>query len=155
MSQSGDLYQELILDHQKSPRNYGDLPNANRRAEGHNPLCGDNLTLAVQLNPEGIIEDLRFKGSGCAISRASASLMTQALKGRTVAQAEALFTLFHDLVSGRVPSDSQDEALGKLKVFAGVHDYPSRVKCASLAWHTMKAALDEKGPKEISTEGGD
>lgn len=154
MSQSGDLYQELILDHQKNPRNFGNLPDANRRAAGHNPLCGDNLTLGLRVSPEGVISDLKFSGSGCAISRASASLMTQAVKGRTVKEAERLFTLFHELVAGRIPEGEAAEALGKLRVFSGVRDYPARVKCATLAWHTMKAALDEGGPKDVSTEEG-
>jgi len=154
MSQGGDLYQELILDHQKSPRNFGDLPDANRRAEGHNPLCGDRLTLGLRLSPEGLIEDIRFQGSGCAISRASASLMTQAMKGRTVREARTLFEAFHELLAGS-GTGTPAESLGKLRVFSGVRDYPVRIKCATLAWHTMMAALDEAGPREISTEGGE
>jgi nitrogen fixation NifU-like protein len=154
VSQGGDLYQELILDHQRSPRNFGELPDADFRAEGHNPLCGDNLKLGLKVSEEGVITDLKFTGSGCAISRASASLMTQALKGKTREEAERLFAVFHELVAGRLPGGEAVEALGKLKVFAGVRDYPSRVKCATLAWHTMKAALDDQGPREVTTEEG-
>jgi nitrogen fixation protein NifU and related proteins len=154
MSQGDDLYQELILDHQRSPRNFGDLAGANRHAEGHNPLCGDALTLGLIVSGNGVISDLKFKGSGCAISRASASLMTQALKGRTVEEARALFESFHELVAGKTPPGPAVDALGKLKVFAGVRDYPARVKCATLAWHTLKAALDEGAPKDVTTEEG-
>lgn len=151
MSDFSDLYQDLILDHQKNPRNFGDLSDANHHADGFNPLCGDKIALDLKVNGEGVIEDLKFKGSGCAISKASASMMTMALKGKKTAEAEKIFNQFHDMVMGKeekVPAD-----LGKLKVFSGVRDYPARVKCASLAWHTLEAALhDEKSV--VSTDDG-
>jgi len=151
MSDFSDLYQDLILDHQKNPRNFGDLPEANHHADGFNPLCGDKITLDLKVNGEGVIEDVKFKGSGCAISKASASMMTMALKGKRTNEAEKMFHEFHDMVMGKeekVPAD-----LGKLKVFAGVRDYPARVKCASLAWHTMEAALHDEN-KVVSTDDG-
>ncbi len=152
MSDFSDLYQDLILDHQKTPRNFGDLADANHHADGFNPLCGDKITLDLKVNPEGVIEDVKFKGSGCAISKASASMMTVALKGKRTAEAEKIFTQFHDMVMGKEGAKTTD--LGKLKVFGGVRDYPARVKCASLAWHTLEAALhDEK--EVISTESGE
>jgi len=147
MSELSDLYQQVILDHNKQPRNFQKLADANRSAEGFNPLCGDHITVYLKLE-EGVIRDLSFQGSGCAISKASASLMTTALKGKTPAEAETMFAGFHDLVTGE-PGASAD-TLGKLAVFEGVRDFPSRVKCASLAWHTMRAALEQK--QKISTE---
>ena len=128
-----ELYQEVILDHTKNPRNFRELENASHDAKGHNPLCGDRLSLYI-LVEDGVIRDVSFKGAGCAISTASASMMTEALKGKTEAEAEALFGAFHDVVTGKEGAD--EEALGKLAVFAGVRDYPVRVKCATLAWHT-------------------
>ena len=152
MSDFSDLYQDLILDHQKNPRNFGELAGANHHADGFNPLCGDKIALDLKVNAEGVIEDLKFKGSGCAISKASASMMTMALKGKKAEEAEKMFHLFHDMVMGKEGAKASD--LGKLKVFAGVRDYPARVKCASLAWHTMEAALhDSKEP--VSTESGE
>jgi len=145
-----ELYQEVILDHSKRPRNFRALAGANRRAEGHNPLCGDRAT--VYLLVEGdVVRDVSFEGSGCSISTASASMMTDALKGKTLAEAKALFERFHELVTAD-PSKAAaaSEELGKLAVFAGVHEFPMRVKCASLAWHTMKAALE--GGSQASTE---
>ncbi len=151
MSDFSDLYQDLILDHQKSPRNFGDLPEANHHADGFNPLCGDKITLSLKTDEKGIIQDIRFKGSGCAISKASASMMTMALKGKKTEEAEKIFTQFHDMVMGKEGAKTTE--LGKLKVFAGVREYPARVKCASLAWHTMEAALhDEKNV--VSTDDG-
>jgi nitrogen fixation NifU-like protein len=144
-----ELYQEVILDHNKRPRNYRTLEGANRRAEGFNPLCGDRLTLFLEID-NGVIRDLGFQGSGCAISKASASLMTEALKGKSVAEAEALFERFHRMVTA--PHDAPVEPLGKLSVLAGVREFPVRVKCASLAWHTMKAAVKQDKPEVISTE---
>jgi nitrogen fixation NifU-like protein len=139
MSDLRDLYQEVILDHTRRPRNFGTLANANREAKGHNPLCGDQVS--VYLHMEGDrIEDIAFQGSGCAISTASASLMTEALKGRTVAEARELFHGFHGLVTTGGDADN----LGKLAVFAGVREYPIRVKCATLAWHAVQAALDQQ-----------
>ena len=135
------LYQDLILDHNRAPRNYREIDNANRKAEGHNPLCGDRLTVWLQMKDD-LIEDAAFQGSGCAISRASASLMTVAVKGKRKVEAEDLLEQFRRLVTGTLPSD-QAPSLGKLAAFAGVAEYPVRVKCASLPWHTMKAALDQ------------
>jgi nitrogen fixation NifU-like protein len=142
----GDLYQELILDHYRKPRNFGALEDANRVALGDNPLCGDRLALTVRVDG-GRIADLRFKGAGCAISTASASLMTEAVKGLTLEAARELFGRFHRLVTGGGGAGD----LGKLEVFGGVSEFPVRVKCASLAWHTLRAALDEK-KDTVSTE---
>ena len=142
MSDLRDLYQEVILDHNRSPRNFGALEDADAQADGHNPLCGDRLSVAVKLD-DGVVTDLRFEGSGCAISKASASLMTEEVKGKTLDETLALFERFHQLVTDH--SDSHvdgDTDLGKLAVFAGVRDYPARVKCAVLAWHTLRAAVD-------------
>lgn len=142
-----DLYQELILEHSKKPRNYGVLESANHKAEGYNPLCGDHYTIFVNVK-DGAILEITFQGAGCAISKASASMMTQALKGKSQAEADALFTRFHDLVTGQ---GSDADSLGKLAVFAGVSEYPLRVKCATLAWHAMRAAL--RGEQQaVSTE---
>jgi len=148
-SDLGDLYQEVILDHNRQPRNFGDLPGANRRAEGFNPLCGDRVT--VSLTVEGdVLKDVRFQGSGCAISKASASMMTESMKGRTRAEADRLFREFHRLLTG--DSGAPDAAaLGKLVVFSGVREFPIRVKCATLAWHTLRAAL-ENAHEITSTE---
>ncbi|ROR32597.1 Fe-S cluster assembly sulfur transfer protein SufU [Inmirania thermothiophila] len=141
------LYQEVIFDHNRSPRNFGRLAHANRRADGHNPLCGDRITLYLDVDEGGVIRDIAFEGQGCAISTASASLMTEALKGRTVAEAHRLFEGFHKVVTG----EGSGEEIGKLAVLAGVRDYPMRVKCATLAWHTLEAAL--KGTEQpVSTE---
>lgn len=143
-----ELYQELILEHSKKPRNYREMPNATRKAEGFNPLCGDHFTVYLEMDGEKV-KEVSFQGSGCALSKASASMMTQALKGKTKAEVEQLFTRFHDLVTGKAESRNREE-LGKLAVFSGVSEFPVRVKCASLAWHAMKAALE--GQSEISTE---
>ena len=151
MSDFSDLYQDLILDHQKSPRNFGDLPEANHHADGFNPLCGDKITLNLKTDEKGVIQDIRFKGSGCAISKASASMMTVALKGKKTEEAEKIFQQFHDMVMGVEKAKTTD--LGKLKVFAGVKEYPARVKCASLAWHTMEAALHDQ-KDVVSTDDG-
>lgn len=149
MSDLNELYQEVILDHNNRPRNFRALGGANRRAEGFNPLCGDRLTLFLLVD-DGVIRDVGFQGSGCAISRASASLMTEAVKGKSVAEAEALFERFHRMVTS--PPDAPVEPLGKLSVLAGVREFPVRVKCASLAWHTMKAAVKQDKPEVVSTE---
>ena len=150
MSDLEDLYQEIIVDHSKRPRNFGPLQGANAKAEGYNPLCGDKVT--VQLKVEnGVVKEIGFEGSGCAISTASASLMTEGLKGKSRAEAESLFEHFHDLLTG----DKQTPDLGKLAVFSGVREYPMRVKCATLAWHTLRAALrdsDAPTPPQVSTE---
>jgi nitrogen fixation NifU-like protein len=141
MGELRELYQEVILDHSKRPRNFGELPGANRRAEGYNPLCGDRETVFVRLEDD-LLEDVGFRGAGCAISTASASMMTEALKGKTRAQAEALFERFHDLITGRDgESEPGTPELGKLTVFSGVREFPIRVKCATLPWHTLRAAL--------------
>jgi nitrogen fixation NifU-like protein len=141
MSDLLDLYQEVILDHNKRPRNFGELAGCDHRAEGHNPLCGDRLTVDLVLDA-GRIADLRFRGQGCAISTASASLMTEAVKGKTVAEADLLFEGFHEMLTGdpSVPAEATG-ALGKLAVFSGVREFPIRVKCATLPWHTLRAAL--------------
>ncbi|HEX2327949.1 MAG TPA: SUF system NifU family Fe-S cluster assembly protein [Candidatus Angelobacter sp.] len=147
MEELRELYQELILEHSKKPKNFGELPTANHKAEGYNPLCGDHYTIFVNLQGDAISE-ITFHGAGCAISKASASLMTQSLKGKSPAEAEALFTKFHDLVTGQ---GGEPGSLGKLAVFAGVSEFPLRVKCATLAWHAMRAAL--RGEQEaVSTE---
>lgn len=148
MSDLGDLYQEVILDHNRRPRNFRVIEGASRTQEGYNPLCGDRLTLYVALDGERIA-DVAFEGSGCAISKASASLMTEALKGKTLEQARALFTEFHAMVTS--PPDSTAPDLGKLSVLSGVREYPTRVKCASLAWHTLNAAVLGKAGT-VSTE---
>jgi len=137
-----DLYQQVIVDHSRKPRNFHTLENANRKAEGYNPLCGDKLTIYMRVE-NGIIEDLAFEGSGCAISVASASLMTQLLKGRSEADAERIFNAFHEMVTGADQAAIDDRELGKLKVLAGVRRYPSRIKCATLCWHTLNAALSQ------------
>ena len=147
MSELRELYQEVILEHSKHPRNYRALDAANHKAEGFNPLCGDHFTVYADVK-DGTIHDLSFQGTGCAISKASASMMTQSLKGKSAAEAEQLFTRFHDLVTGQ--GGSPDE-VGKLAVFAGVSEFPLRVKCATLAWHALRAAL--RGEQEaVSTE---
>ena len=148
MSDLRELYQEVILDHNRNPRNFGPLEDADLCADGHNPLCGDKLSIAVNV-VDGVVTDIRFEGSGCAISKASASLMTEGIKGRTLDEARKLFDRFHQLVTDR--SVPPDEELGKLAVFAGVRDYPARVKCAILAWHTLRAAVDDN-QDVVSTE---
>jgi nitrogen fixation protein NifU and related proteins len=145
-----DLYQQVILDHNKSPRNFRLMANATQHAEGYNPLCGDRLDVYLIIK-NGIVEDISFKGEGCAISKASASLMTSLLKGKTKEEAENLFTKFHDLVTGKLGDNPDIDELGKLAVFAGVQEFPVRVKCASLAWHTMMNALQSKSEK-VTTE---
>jgi nitrogen fixation protein NifU and related proteins len=139
VSELSDLYQEVILDHNKRPRNFRVLEHATHHAEGYNPLCGDRLDLFLEVSG-GVITDIGFQGSGCAISKASASLMTDCMKGTPVADARTLFERFHRMVT--TPPDREVEDLGKLSVLAGVREFPVRVKCASLAWHTLKAALD-------------
>jgi nitrogen fixation NifU-like protein len=150
MSDLRDLYQEVILDHTKRPRNFRKLAAANRSAKGHNPLCGDRVT--VYLNVDGgVVKDISFEGSGCAISTASASMMTESLRGKTQEEAEALFERFHNLVTGKPDESSEMPELGKLEAFSGVREYPVRVKCATLAWHTLRAAL-ENSEAPVSTE---
>src|ERR1700720_4021404 len=144
-----DLYQDVIIEHSKAPRNYRELATANHKAEGFNPLCGDHFTVYLDLEDD-CIRDITFQGSGCAISKASASMMTQSLKGKTRADAERLFEGFHRLVTGQAKDGNQTE-LGKLTVFSGVSEFPVRVKCATLAWHTLHAALAGK-QEAVSTE---
>ncbi|MGA2326732.1 MAG: Fe-S cluster assembly sulfur transfer protein SufU [Bryobacteraceae bacterium] len=144
-----DLYQQVIVDHSKRPRNQHPLEGANRKVEGYNPLCGDKITMYLKIE-DGVIADISFEGSGCAISTASASLLTESLKGKTLEGAEALFESFHNLVTGLEPAGEAPK-LGKLAVFSGVCDYPTRIKCATLAWHTLHAALSSEGEK-VSTE---
>ena len=145
-----ELYQQVILDHNKSPRNFRKIENPTRFAEGYNPLCGDKIDIYLHFDNDHI-DDISFQGSGCAISKASASLMTSMLKGKTRKEAEILFGRFHDLVTDKLGDDPDIEDLGKLAVFAGVREFPARVKCASLAWHTMMNALHGKDEK-VSTE---
>jgi nitrogen fixation protein NifU and related proteins len=143
------LYQEIILEHNRKPKNFREMENADRTVEGRNPLCGDALTLWVKLDGEAVA-DVSFKGQGCAISKASASLMTAAMKGKSKAEAEALFQKFHQMVTGKLTEEQQKE-LGSLRALAGVAKFPNRVKCASLAWHAMHSAL-EGGAAEVSTD---
>jgi nitrogen fixation protein NifU and related proteins len=148
MADLRELYQEVILEHSKSPRNYRELPAASRKAEGYNPLCGDHFTLYLNLEGDAI-RDITFQGSGCAISKASASMMTQSVKGKTAQEAEKLFESFHKLVTGH--GNGNQAELGKLAVFSGVSEFPVRVKCATLAWHALRAAL-EGADETVSTE---
>lgn len=148
MSDLRSLYQEMILDHNRNPRNFRVMEDADRTVEGYNPLCGDRYTVYVKLEGEKIT-DVSFTGSGCAISKASASMMSGLMKGKSVAEAEALFETFHDLVTGKAPG--KEDQLGKLAVFSGVSEYPARVKCASLAWHTLKSAIESK-TETVTTE---
>ena len=150
MSDLRALYQEVILDHSKRPHNHRAMADATRAAQGYNPLCGDKISLFVKLDGTRIA-DVSFQGSGCAISTASASILTETLKGKTLAEAESLFQTFHNLVTGKTPSEGSSQELGKLAVFSGVSQFPVRVKCATLAWHTLRSAL--AGSQEpVSTE---
>lgn len=148
MADLRDLYQEIILEHSKAPRNYRELPAANHKAEGFNPLCGDHFTLYLDIEGDKI-RDIGFQGSGCAISKASASMMTQSVKGKSKQEAEVLFSKFHRLVTGQKDGNHSD--IGKLAAFSGVSEFPVRVKCATLAWHTLHAALEGK-QESVSTE---
>jgi nitrogen fixation NifU-like protein len=150
MSELDELYQEVILDHNKSPRNYREMVNANHKAEGYNPLCGDHVTVFVRLE-NGVIQDISFQGSGCAISKASASMMTAELKGKNQAAAQVLFDNVHKLLTGDDSDVAVADKVGKLQILSGVCKFPARVKCASLAWHTVNAAL-KGGSQPASTE---
>jgi len=150
MSDLRDLYQDVILEHSKTPRNFRAQAEADHKAEGFNPLCGDRFTIYVTLEGDAI-KDVSFQGAGCAISKASASMMTQMVKGKTMAEAEKIFGRFHDMVTGHKPSSDEEAELGKLTVFSGVSEFPVRVKCATLAWHTLHAALEGK-QDTITTE---
>lgn len=149
MSEINELYQETILEHNKNPRNFREMTDADKKALGNNPLCGDALQVFVALEGD-TISDVAFKGSGCAISKASASMMTQAVKGRTTHEAEELFSEFTRMVRGEMDEESEENHLGRLRIFAGVREFPARVKCASLSWHTLNAALH--GDETVSTE---
>ena len=148
MNDIADLYQELIVDHSRRPRNFGRLEHATHRAEGFNPLCGDKVKVYVNLE-EDVVRDVSFEGEGCAISKSSASLMTESIKGKSKAEVERLFSRFRDLATGMADADQAD--LGKLAVFSGLRGFPARVKCATLAWHTLRAALEDKSGV-VSTE---
>jgi nitrogen fixation protein NifU and related proteins len=150
MSELRDLYQQVILDHNRKPRNFRTLEGANRTAEGFNPLCGDQLTLYLKVE-DGVIEEAAFQGSGCAISKASASMMTGSIAGKPAAEADALFHRVHAMLTADTNGDVDTQALGKLAVFAGVREFPSRIKCATLAWHTLQAAL-HGAATTVSTE---
>jgi nitrogen fixation NifU-like protein len=143
-----DLYQTVILDHYKKPRNFGKLAGANRQAEGHNPLCGDHIVVYARLDGDRV-EAVGFEGSGCAISTAAASLVSEIAKGKSRAEVDAIYTRFHDLVTGH--GDVEPSSVGKLEVLAGVREFPARVKCATLVWHALRAALDGRG-EPVSTE---
>ena len=150
MDELRDFYQEMLLDHHRHPRNYGKLDGANRRAQGYNPLCGDKVTIYLLLSGD-VIENIAFEGSGCAICTASCSVMTELLKGKTLGDAEKLFGVFHDLVTSDTASEVDADTLGKLAIFAGVREFPMRIKCATLAWHTMRAALTQ-ADQTVTTE---
>ena len=152
MSELSDLYQEVILDHNRSPHNFRKLENANRQADGYNPLCGDQVTVYLRLEG-GVIKDISFQGMGCAISKASASMMTDALKGKTEDEAEALFNQVHGMLVGESEPPANGRQIGKLSLLSGVSQFPARVKCASLSWHTLRAAL--KGEAAIATTEGE
>lgn len=151
MSDLRELYQEVIFDHNRNPRNFGKLDMANRHAEGFNPLCGDQLSLHMLVGDDGVIEDIRFEGHGCAISKASASIMTETLKGKTLVEAHAYFDSFHAMATGDTEIDADLPDVEKLEVLSGVRSYPARVKCATLAWHTARAAIDG-GSEPVTTE---
>ena|SRR3989338_8630084 len=145
-----ELYQQVILDHNRKPRNFRKLEHPTHFAEGYNPLCGDHIYVYLNIDNQGIINDISFEGSGCAISKASASMMTAALKGKTAEEAKKIFEEFHSLVIGELKPDQKDNILGKLAIFSGIWQYPSRVKCAILSWHTMKGALNNL--QSVTTE---
>ncbi len=152
MNELKDLYQEVIFDHNRNPRHFGKLAHASCHAEGFNPLCGDKVSVYLKFNDQGVIEDVSFDGSGCAISVATASLMTETLVGKTRVEAEAMFERFHSMMLGE-ESRGDAAALGKLEVLSGVREFPSRIKCATLAWHTLLAALKEEQDRgSVSTE---
>lgn len=154
MNELRELYQDLILDHGRSPRNFKVVSPLNASADGHNPLCGDKCSVTLYVDENNQIADIGFQGKGCAISTASSSMMTQALLGKSTEEANKLFKLFHALITEEhfVPTPDDEKLLGKLIIFAGVKDYPSRVKCATLAWHTVNAALNNKNDIPVSTE---
>ena len=146
-----ELYQQVILEHNKKPRNFHKIENPSHTAEGYNPLCGDHLNIYLKISKDNTIEDISFEGDGCAISRASASMMTAALKGKKLTEAKQLFDQFHKLIIGELKPERDANSLGKLAIFSGIWQYPARAKCATLAWHTMKGALAQE-KKAVSTE---
>ncbi len=148
--QRTELYQQVILEHNKKPRNFGKINQPTHIAEGYNPLCGDHLMIYLKVNKDNIIEEVSFEGDGCAISKASSSMMTTSLKGKSLNDAKILFEQFHQLIIGKLNPEKDQHVLGKLAIFSGIWHFPARVKCASLPWHTMKGALDRE--KTISTE---
>jgi nitrogen fixation NifU-like protein len=154
VSQANELYQQVILDHNRNPRNFHPMPEATHVCHGHNPLCGDNITVFARVNTDAsgneTLEDLSFQGSGCAICKASSSLMTTQLKGKPIAEAKTLFGEFHEMVKGNLNPETQPNHLGKLKLFEGVKEYSSRIKCATLSWHALMGALERK--EEATTE---
>ena len=150
MSELRELYQEVILDHGKAPRNFRVVEGASHHADGHNPLCGDRITVYLKAEA-GVIEEIGFQGAGCAISTASASMMTEALQGKPIEESRRLFAAFHALLTGESDAEASAPLLGKLQVFSGVREFPIRVKCATLAWHTLRAALDGKA-EAVTTE---
>ena len=151
MADLAQLYQSVILDHNKNPRNFRQMEDADRSAEGYNPLCGDRLKIWLRLR-NNVIEDVSFEGAGCAISKASASIMTTAVKGKTLTEVEGMFDLFHRMVMGKLDQDAEAKALGKLAVFSGVSQFPTRVKCASLSWHALRNALAKPGTEHSDGE---
>jgi nitrogen fixation NifU-like protein len=145
MSRANELYQQVILDHNKNPRNYRPIADTAFVCEGHNPLCGDHITVYLEVGEDGSIKDAAFQGNGCAISKASASMMTAFLKGKSAEEAKVVFQEFHDMVRGEMDPETRENHLGKLVLFKGVREYSSRIKCASLAWHAMMGALEKQG----------
>jgi nitrogen fixation NifU-like protein len=145
MSYQSELYQQVILDHNKKPRNFRPLENPTHSCDGHNPLCGDEITIYLKLNKDMMVEEISFSGSGCAISKASASLMTTHVKGKSVEEVKIMFDEFHRMIRGEFDPDKNKHHLGRLTIFIGVREFPSRTKCASLAWHTLICAIDKKG----------
>ena len=153
MNELQELYQQVILDHNKNPRNFGEISNCNHHAAGHNPLCGDQIEVFISVDKQSnLIEDVKFKGAGCAISKASASIMTTLLKGKNIDEAKKMFESFKEVVTSDPNSNPDVMNLGKLAVFCGVREFPARVKCASLAWHTMINALENPDVVSVSTE---
>ncbi len=150
MSYDNELYQQVILDHNRKPRNFRDMESSTHSCHGFNPLCGDDYTIYLHVNGDDVIEDVSFMGSGCAISKASSSLMTTYLKGKKVEESRKIFEEFHKMVLGELDPEKQEHHLGKLKLFMGIREYPSRIKCASLSWHTMVGALDKNA--DVTTE---
>ena len=150
MSYNKELYQQVILDHNRKPRNFREMEDATHHCQGFNPLCGDDYTVYLKVDDDGVIEDISFMGSGCAISKASSSLMTHNLKGKKVEECKVLFDEFHRMVLGELDPDQEDTHLGKLSLFKGIREFPSRIKCASLSWHSMVGALDKN--VDVTTE---